>query len=53
MSAPAAGAAYDVQRSTDEGQPALQRQEAPEDEEEAATQTYVQRAEDETEEESA
>ena len=53
MSVPAAGAAHDVQRSTDEGEPALQRQEAPEEEQEASAQTLVQRAEDEGEEESA
>ena len=56
MSAPApAPAAHDVQRCADDGGSSVQRAEAPaeEGEEEETAQTFVQRAEDESEEESA
>ena len=55
MSAPApAPAAHDVQRCADDGGSSVQRAEAPAEEgEEETAQTFVQRAEDESEEESA
>ena len=56
MSTPAAAAApsHDVQRLADGGSSTVQRQDAPaEEEEEATAQTFVQRQEDEAEEESA
>ena len=53
MSAPAAPA-HDVQRCADDGGSSVQRAEAPAEEgEEETAQTFVQRAEDEAEEESA
>ena len=55
MSAPATAPAADIQRLPDGGESStVQRQDAPaEEEEEATAQTFVQRAEDEAEEESA
>jgi hypothetical protein len=55
MSTPAAAPApaADVQRLPDGNEASVQRQEAPEEEEEGTAQTYVQRQDDEAEEESA